>query len=105
MNKSLVKAEIIVNENKISVLRVRDTDYISLTDLAKYANPTEPSFTIKDWIRRADTVNFIGLWEKLHNPSFNLAEFAQIKTEYGVNKFYMSPTQWVRRTGANSTPS
>lgn len=97
MSKSLVKTEIVVNENKVSVLRVRGTDYISLTDLARYVNPTESSFTIKDWTRRADTINFIGLWEKLHNPDFNLGEFGLIKTEYGVNKFYMSPNQWVRQ--------
>ena len=100
MSKKIVKTEFIVQGHNIAVMRVDDVEYISLTDLAKYANPTEPSFTIKDWTRRADTINYIGLWEKLYNPNFNLAEFAQIKTEYGVNKFYMSPTQWVKRTNA-----
>jgi phage regulator Rha-like protein len=100
MVEKKITTTLMVQANKISVIRVKDIEYISLTDIAKYANPTEPSFTIKDWIRRADTVNFIGLWEKLYNPKFNLAEFAQIKTEYGVNKFYMSPTQWVKRTRA-----
>ncbi len=98
--KNNITATIIVKDNKIGILRVGDIDYISLTDLARYENSTEPSFAVKDWIRRVSTINYIGLWEQLNNINFNLGEFHQIKTEYGVNKFYMSPTQWVKRTNA-----
>ena len=100
MKKDLVTAEIIVKENKVGILRVGNVNYISLTDLAKYQNSSDPSFTVKNWLRRVNTIDYIGLWEEIHNQDFNLVEFDQIKTEYGRNSFAMSPTQWVKRTKA-----
>ena len=100
MKKDLITSEIIVKENKIGILRVGNANYISLTDLAKYQNSSDPSFTVKNWLRRINTIDYIGLWEELHNLDFNLVEFDQIKTEYGKNSFAMSPTQWIKRTNA-----
>ena len=100
MKKDLVTAEIIVKENKVGILRVGNINYISLTDLAKYQNSSDPSFTVKNWLRRITTIDYIGLWEQIHNQDFNLVEFDQIKTEYGKNSFAMSPTQWIKRTNA-----
>ncbi len=82
----------------MGILRVGNVNYISLTDLAKYQNSSDPSFTVKNWLRRINTIDYIGLWEEIHNQDFNLVEFDQIKTEYGRNSFAMSPTQWVKRT-------
>lgn len=79
--KKDISTVINVRENEIRILRVNDIDYISLTDLAKYQNPTDPSFVIKDWIRRIKTIEYIGLWEQLNNPKFNLGELHQIKNE------------------------
>ncbi len=100
MKKDLVTAEIVVKENKVGILRVKNINYISLTDLAKYQNSSDPSFTVKNWLRRVTTIDYIGLWEQIHNQDFNLVEFDQIKTEYGKNSFAMSPTQWIKRTNA-----
>ena len=100
MKKDIVTAEIIVKENKVGILRVGNVNYISLTDLAKYQNSSDPSFTVKNWLRRINTIDYIGLWEEIHNQDFNLVEFDQIKTEYGRNSFAMSPTQWIKRTNA-----
>ena len=100
MKKDLVTAEIIVKDNKVGILRVGNVNYISLTDLAKYQNSSDPSFTVKNWLRRINTIDYIGLWEEIHNQDFNLVEFDQIKTEYGRNSFAMSPTQWIKRTNA-----
>ncbi len=100
MKKELIKTEIIVKENKVGILRIGNINYISLTDLAKYQNSSDPSFTVKNWLRRISTIDYIGLWEEIHNPNFNLVEFDQIKTEYGRNSFSMSPTQWIKRTNA-----
>ncbi len=100
MKNDLVKTEIIVKENKVGILRVGNVNYISLTDLAKYQNSSDPSFTVKNWLRRITTIDYIGLWEQIHNQDFNLVEFDQIKTEYGRNSFAMSPTQWIKRTQA-----
>ncbi len=97
MRNKLVKTEIIVKDTPISVIKINKTDFISLTDLAKYQKSTDPSFTVKNWLRRVSTIDYIGLWEQLHNSNFNLVEFDQIKTEYGKNSFAMSPTQWIKR--------
>ena len=100
MKKDLVTTEIVVKENKVGILRVGNVNYISLTDLARYQNSSDPSFTVKNWLRRINTIDYIGLWEGIHNQNFNLVEFDQIKTEYGRNSFAMSPTQWIKRTNA-----
>ena len=100
MKKDLVTTEIVVKENKVGILRIGNVNYISLTDLARYQNSSDPSFTVKNWLRRINTIDYIGLWEEIHNQDFNLVEFDQIKTEYGRNSFAMSPTQWIKRTNA-----
>ena len=81
-------------------MRINNVDYISLTDLAKYQNSSDPSFTVKNWLRKITTIDYIGLWEEIHNVNFNLVEFDQIKNEYGKNSFAMSPSQWIKRTNA-----
>ena len=100
MKKDIVKTEIVVKETKVGVMRVGNINYISLTDLAKYQNSSDPSFTVKNWLRRITTIDYIGLWEQINNKDFNLVEFDQIKTEYGKNSFAMSPSQWIKRTNA-----
>ena len=100
MKNNIVVTEMIVKETKVRVMRVGNINYISLTDLARYQNSSDPSFTVKNWLRRITTIDYIGLWEQIHNDNFNLVEFDQIKTEYGRNSFAMSPTQWVKRTKA-----
>ena len=97
--------ELNVKDRLVGVMRVGNIDYISLTDIARAQNSSEPSFTIKNWLRRIDTINYIGLWEQLHNENFNLVEFDQIKSEYGKNSFAMSPSQWIKRTGATGIVS
>ena len=100
MKNHMVTTEMIVKETKVGVMRVGKVNYISLTDLAKYQNSSDPSFTVKNWLRRITTIDYIGLWEGIHNDNFNLVEFDQIKNEYGRNSFAMSPTQWIKRTNA-----
>ena len=100
MNNEKVTTEIIVKENRVGILRINNVDYISLTDLAKYQNSSDPSFTVKNWLRKITTIDYIGLWEEIHNVNFNMDEFDQIKNEYGKNSFAMSPSQWIKRTNA-----
>ena len=100
MKTNVLTTEIVVKENKVGILRVGNVNYISLTDLAKYQNSSDPSFTVKNWLRRVTTIDYVGLWEQINNVDFNLVEFDQIKTEYGKNSFAMSPTQWIKRTNA-----
>lgn len=89
-----------VNENEIRVMRIDNEDYISLTDLARYKNPTDPSDVIKKWLSNYDTIEFLGLWEELSNEDFNSAEFSLIKNEAPKKSFTMSPSQWCMRVNA-----
>ena len=89
-----------VNENEVRVVRINDEDYISLTDLARYKNPIEPSGVIKKWLSNYNTIDFLGLWEELSNENFNSAEFSRIKNEAPQRSFTMSPTQWCTRVNA-----
>lgn len=96
-----IKSKIEVNGVQISVVsKMRDADYISLTDIAKYRNKTAPADVVKNWLRRKDTIEFLGLWEKLNNQNFNMVEFDQFKNAAGSNAFTLSPKQWISSTNA-----
>ena len=66
-------------------------DYISLTDIAKYKNNDDPRFVIQNWMRNRNTLEYIGLWEVIHNPDFKGVEFDSFKNESGTNAFTLSP--------------
>ena len=100
MNDRIIKTIIIVKEQKISVLRIGNIEYISLTDLARYADNDEPRLPIRDWMRNKDVITYLGLWEKLNNASFKRGEFAPFENEAGSNKFKMSPQKWIKTTNA-----
>lgn len=76
-----------------------ENEYISLTDIARYKSD-EPKDVIKNWLRRKDTLEFLGLWEKLHNPEFKGVEFDSFKKEAGANAFTLSPQKWIESTNA-----
>ena len=67
-----------VKGSEVSVYRKEQDDYISLTDIARYRNPNEPIDVIKNWLRNRSTIEFIGVWEQLHNPDFNAVEFDRL---------------------------
>lgn len=67
MKNNIVKTELNVINNKVGVMRINNTDYISLTDLARYANPEEPKISIQTWMRNKDVIAYLGLWESIHN--------------------------------------
>lgn len=75
-------------------------EYISLTDIARYRNGDDPRFAIQNWMRNRNTIEFLGLWESLHNPAFNRVQFDTFKNEAGLNRFVMTPTKWIEQTGA-----
>ena len=100
MSKDLVKTEINVIDNKIGIMRIGDVDYISLTDLARYADAEEPRLPSRDWMRNKEVISYLGLWESMNNKNFKGGEFATFKNEAGSNKFKMSPQKWVKETNA-----
>lgn len=85
---------------EIVVYSKKDDDYISLTDIARYKNPTAPKDVVKNWMRTRSTIEFIGLWEKIHNPNFKGVEFDSFLFQAGSNSFVLSPSKWIEATDA-----
>lgn len=101
MKKELIKTELKVKDNIVGVMRVGNVDYISLTDLAKFKNSTNPANVIIHWLSNKDTALYVGLWEELNNENFNFTEYREIKiNEIGTSSYTMSPKQWIQRTNA-----
>ena len=92
-------AKIKVVNTEITIVSVKETDYISLTDIAKYKTD-DTSAVIANWMRNRNTIEFLGIWETLYNPNFKPLEFEGFKKEAGLNAFTMSPLKWVNATGA-----
>ena len=86
-----------VDETAISVMQIDDKDYISLTDMIK---AKDGDFFISDWLRNRNTVEFLGVWEQIHNPSFNYGEYAIIRSQSGLNNYKISVKEWVSKTNA-----
>jgi len=89
-----------VKGSEITISRKEQEDYISLTDIAKYRNSTEPFAIIKNWMRSRSTIELLGLWEALSNPDFKPVEFERFKNEAGSNYFVLSPQPWIEATNA-----
>ena len=101
MSNNLINAEINVNNHIVGIIRVGNVEYISLTDLARYANLKDPSDCIRHWMSTKYAFNYYSLWEELYNPNFNSAESRVIKTnELTKNTFSMTPTKWKKSTTA-----
>lgn len=100
MSKDIIKTEIYVENNKVNVIRINNKEYISLTDLARYANPEEPKIPVQSWMRNKDVISYLGLWEKLNNENFKGHEFETFENEAGKHSFYMSPQKWIKETNA-----
>ena len=95
MKSQIIKTEIDVVNTKVNVIRINDTDYISITDLAKYANPEDPSGVIRNWMCNKNSFAFYSLWEEINNENFNSVESHRIKTEeVPYNRFTMTPNRW-----------
>ena len=85
---------------EVNFMQINEEDFICITDIAKYKNPDAPADIIKNWLRSKNTIELLGLWEKLHNPVFKLVEFDQFKNEAGFNHFVLSPQKWIKTTDA-----
>jgi hypothetical protein len=92
-------AKITIQNRDVVVISINDTDFISLTDIAKYKTD-DTSAVIGNWMRNRNSIEFLGLWETLYNPNFKPLEFEGFKKEAGLNAFTMSPQKWVTTTNA-----
>ena len=100
MGKDNIKVQMIVKNQIINVIRIDDKEFISLTDLARYADEDDPRYPIQNWMRNKDVISYLGLWESIHNENFKGVEFDTFKNEAGSNKFKISPQKWIRETNA-----
>ncbi|MGM5484104.1 MAG: KilA-N domain-containing protein [Nanobdellota archaeon] len=75
-----------------------EEEYISLTDIAKQKNSEEPRFVVINWLRNRNTIEFLGIWEKINNPDFNRVGFDTVRMQTGVNSFTISPSKWIEIT-------
>ena len=92
--------EIIVQDTNIKIRQHEKKDFISLTDIARYRDLNRSDYILQNWMRSKDTIEFLGLWEKINNQDFNSIEFDGIKNQAGVNSFILTPKQWISTTNA-----
>ena len=90
-------AELSVLNQKISYIKIENEDYISITDMLK---SKDGNFFVSDWLRNRNTIEFLGIWEEIHNPNFNYGEFAIIKSQAGLNSYKISVKEWTEKTNA-----
>ncbi len=93
-------AKIDIGGSAITIMKQKGDDYISLTDLAKHKNAEHTGVVISHWMSTRYTIEFMGIWERVNNPDFNLTEFSYIRNESGSNGFVLSTKQWLEKTNA-----
>lgn len=91
------KATINVQGTAITILSQKEDDYICLTDMAKRFGGDD---LIYSWMRNRNTLEFLGIWEQMHNPCFKGGEFETFKKEAGLNSFHLTPKKWIEATQA-----
>jgi KilA-N domain len=94
------KSKIEVQGFEITVVNQNNNDYISITDIAKQKNSEATGLVIAHWLSTKFTIEFMGLWEQMHNKNFNVTEFRNIKNEAGSNGFILSSKQWIEKTNS-----
>ncbi|MBR4124610.1 MAG: KilA-N domain-containing protein [Victivallales bacterium] len=92
--------ELLVQGINIRYAQVNGMDYVCLTDIAKVRNPTETALVISHWLSTRFTVEFLGVWETIHNPDFNTTEFSSIRNNSGSNGYVLTTKQWMEKTNA-----
>jgi hypothetical protein len=93
------KSTINVQGTAITIINHKDDDYISLTDMAKKFGGDN---LIYSWMRNRNTLEFLGIWEQIHNPDFKGGEFETFKKEAGLNSFHLTPKKWIDATQADA---
>lgn len=93
--------KITANGTEISVLlQGNENDYICLTDMARYKDKQRTDYIIQNWLRSRNTIEYLGVWEQLHNPNFNPIEFDGFRNQAGLHSFSLTAKEWVQKTNA-----
>ena len=95
-----MKAKLQVLEQDIATYARDGIEYICITDIARYKNAERTDDLIRNWLRNRNTIEFLGIWEQLNNPSFKPVEFDGFKKQAGLKSFTLTPKQWIEQTGA-----
>ena len=95
-----MKKEITTLGIQIGIQQKLNQDYFSLTDIAKFRNRSQSDDIIKNWLRNRNTIELLGLWEKLYNPNFKPVEFDGFRKESGLNSFVLTPKKWIQSTNS-----
>lgn len=85
---------------EIVTFKKNETDYISLTDIARYKDKNRSDYILQNWMRTRSAIEYLGLWEKLYNSNFNSIEFDGIRKQSGLNSFVLTPKRWITQTNA-----
>ena len=89
------------NGTEISILlQGNENDYICLTDMARYKDKQRTNYIIQNWMRARNTIEYLGVWEQLHNPNFKSIEFDAFSNQAGLNSFSLTPKEWADKTNA-----
>jgi hypothetical protein len=93
--------KITIKDHEINIrLSNKDEDYISLTDMARFKDTERTDYVIQNWMRKRYTIEFMGIWEMIHNPNFKPIEFDGFKTQAGLNSFSLTPEKWIKGVAA-----
>lgn len=96
----MTNKEVEVQGFGIRYKKANGEDYICITDMAKAKNPKHTGLVIAHWLRTISTIQYLGLWENLNNPDFNVTEFGNIRSQAGENSFVLTAQDWIEKTGA-----
>ena len=89
-----------VNGLEIKVVSISQDEFISLTDIARFKDSKRTDYIIQNWLRTRNTIEFLGIWERLNNPDFNPIEFEGFRNNAGLNSFVLTSKQWITKTNA-----
>jgi len=89
-----------IQDIPVSVVSLDNNDYICLTDMARFKDTERTNYVIQNWMRSRQTIEFVGLWEQLHNPNFKGVEFDAFRNEAGLNSFSLTPQRWITATNS-----
>lgn len=98
MSKKSKKIEVLGTD--ITIATDKELDYISLTDIAHHKDSGRSDDLIRNWLRNRNTIEFLGIWERLNNVDFNPVEFDGFRMQAGLNSFSLTPKQWIEKTNA-----
>jgi hypothetical protein len=93
-------AKLNVKGRDIAIFNKEETDYICITDIARYKDANRTDYIIQNWLRNRNTIEFLGIWEHLNNPDFKPIEFDGFRKQAGLNSFILTAKQWIEKTNA-----